>query len=246
MPQQHATPSKTHGHTSGLPPGFLLALLAIAPPTTLACGDNTDARLGNEGEVCLTDLDCSDGLLCSGQQCALPNGSGNNQTSANNSTGQTSGGHEDLTGEDDVDVMYGFVLIEDLGPSDPGGDAPGADIDAVSVTVDGFESFANSIEDFSLGRTNFDFTQALGAPDSGCAADNFVSLGGQGGYLIVSFGAVFGAGERITVYELGPTMCPNQPGWVDDAYAVSISASFGPEFVEIGTGGPGINTFRVP
>ena len=80
------------------------------------------------------------------------------------------------------DTEYAFVLVEDLS-TDMSGESPGADIDAISVTISGAETFASGITDFGLGGgSNLDPNQALGAPDSGCMATNFVSLGGTGGY----------------------------------------------------------------
>ena len=142
---------------------------------------------------------------------------------------------------------YIYVLVEDLS-RDEGGEGPGADIDAISVTVRGVELFATGVVDFSLGGGSWlDPTEALGAPDSACTATNFVSLGGLGGYLMVEFGALFSSGDSVTVYELGVTTCPNQPQWIDEDYRVSVSVStnFG-DFIEIGVGGTGLNTIVVP
>ena len=45
---------------------------------------------------------------------------------------------------------YAFVLVEDLSTGATG-ESPGADIDAISVTIDGAETFATGITDFHLG-----------------------------------------------------------------------------------------------
>lgn len=157
---------------------------------------------------------------------------------------------------EDIEDKYAFVLIEDL--TDPvAGDSPGADLDAVSVTIDGVEHFATTVEDFNLGYTNNDYlnvNEVLGAPDSGCTKQNFVSLGGAqaSGYIIVGFAneetdAFFTSGDSVTVYELGPTTCPSQANWDDDPYSVGVSISTDRgSFTEIGYGGMGNNTLIVP
>ncbi|MEO1272742.1 MAG: hypothetical protein AAFX99_32035, partial [Myxococcota bacterium] len=172
----------------------------------------------------------------------------NGGTGPTGGTGSTGGGTGSTSNR--PGTSYSFVLVEDQSSSNPGGDTPGADIDAISVSFSstGVEAFAVSVEDSSLGGgTNLDITQAIGAPDSGCEPRNFVSLGGSGGYIMVSFGQTSGSGDSITVYELGPTTCPNQPQWIDEDYDVSVSVSTNlSDFSEIGRGGAGVNTLRIP
>ncbi|MEO1267404.1 MAG: hypothetical protein AAFX99_04850 [Myxococcota bacterium] len=162
----------------------------------------------------------------------------------------------DTTGTDETQDTYAFVLVEDL--TDPvAGDSPGADLDAISVTIDGVERFATSVEDFNLGSNNNNYlnvNEVLGQPDSGCTKQNFVSLGGaqQSGFIIVGFAnsetdAFFTSGDTVTVYELGPTTCPSQPNWDDDPYSVGVSISTDRgSFTEIGYAGLGNNTLIVP
>ena len=144
---------------------------------------------------------------------------------------------------------YVFVLVEDLS-TNAEGESPGADIDAISVTINGVETYATGITDFDFkgeSSQNLDPTRALGAPDSGCEATNFVSLGGTGGYLVAEFGEPFKSGDSVAVYELGPTTCPTQTDWVDESYRVSVSVSSTLDsFVEIGQGGVGLNTLTIP
>ena len=158
----------------------------------------------------------------------------------------------------DEEELYRYVLIEDL--TDPvGGDSPGADLDAVSVTLKGesTEHFATSVEDFNIGFANNNYTDInslLGKNDSNCEKKNFTALGGAqaDGFVILGFNdgekdVEFGSGAKITVYELGKSTCTNQPTWDDDPYALSVSA--GNErgsFVEVGSGGPGKNTIVLP
>ena len=56
---------------------------------------------------------------------------------------------------------------------------------------------------------------------------NFASLGGAAsdGYVSVGFSdsatdVTYEAGDTITVYELGRTLCADQPTWDDDPYEV--------------------------
>ncbi|MEO1271653.1 MAG: hypothetical protein AAFX99_26470 [Myxococcota bacterium] len=178
-------------------------------------------------------------------------GTSNGTWDTSNGTSGTSNGTWDTSngtsGTSNEPVQYRFVLIEDQSPTEREGDSPGSDIDAVSVTSDGVEFFAVRVEDFSLGGgTNLDVDQALGAPDSDCEAVNFVSLGGEG-YLVVSFGVAFESGDAITVYELGPTLCPERAQWIDNDYRVSVSVSTDlSDFIEVGEGGAGINTLIIP
>ena len=59
--------------------------------------------------------------------------------------------------------------------------------------------------------------------------------------------ALIEPGDVITVYELGPTLCPEQTGWADEPYEVSVGVSNERDlFVEIGAGGPGQNVIIVP
>lgn len=157
--------------------------------------------------------------------------------------------------EEAEDDDYRFVLIEDL--TDPiGGDAPGADIDAVGlIKEDGTEFFATAVEESQIGegRNAYrDVNALLGAPDSECEKKNFVSLGGlnAGGYAMVSFATekedvIIANGDSIHVYEIGASMCPGTP-FDNDPYKVSVSVSdeLG-TFIEVGSGGDGDNIIPV-
>lgn len=180
-----------------------------------------------EGCTCVAYYeDCSDGLCGDSDDCSAFNACPDDMSS---------------------DVEYTYVLVEDLS-TDMTGESPGADIDAISVTRGGAEMFATGVVDFGLGGgDHLDPTQATGVPDSDCTATHFVSLGGTGGYLIVEFSGLFGSGDAVTVYELGPTTCPDQTMWVDEEYHVSVSISDGlSSFTEIGRGGAGLNILTVP
>jgi hypothetical protein len=175
---------------------------------------------------------------------------------ATDTTEDTAVDAEQDAGQEDVDAgapSMQYVLIEDLS-SNTQGDNPGADIDAIALSKNGVEYPATSIEDYNIamGSVSVDPNQALGAPDSACEAQNFVALGGSGGYLVVSFDTVeedieIESGDEIIVYELGATVCPNRPSWMDDPVSVGISSSTDVStFTDIGTVGNGVNVVQVP
>ena len=158
------------------------------------------------------------------------------------------------TDPEEQSLSFRYVLVEDL--TDPiGGDAPGADIDAIAVVKNDAAFYATAIEDSNLGGNSNAFLdpgQLLGAPDAGCEKKNFTSLGGAraGGYVIVSFATpqrdvTIDNGDTIEVFELGRTLCPNTR-YDDDPYRVSVSVSdeLG-TFQEIGIGGEGQNSVTV-
>ncbi|MEO1270384.1 MAG: hypothetical protein AAFX99_20045, partial [Myxococcota bacterium] len=182
-----------------------------------------------------------------GSGTSTSNGSGTSTSNGSGSTGTSSSGTGTTGTSNGPNTTFNFVLVEDMSPNS-GGESPAADIDSISTTIQGIETFATSVEDFSLGGgSNLDTNQALGAPDSGCTATNFVSIGGVGGYLLVSFGRSFSSGDAVTVYELGPTTCPNQTNWIDEDYRILISISSNlSDFIEIGQGGAGVNTVVIP
>jgi hypothetical protein len=161
---------------------------------------------------------------------------------------------EEALEEEPEPELFRYVLIEDL-TNPVAGDAPGADIDAVSIVKGDQEFYAVSVEDFKAGgeRNNHaDINELLGPPDSNCEKKNFVSLGGEafGGYAMLSFGTAqvdvsIENGDSINVYEIGTTMCPGTR-FDNDPYRVSVSVSddLG-AFVEMGTGGDGRNIIPV-
>lgn len=147
---------------------------------------------------------------------------------------------------------YRFVLLEDLTAS-PSGTSPGADIDAISVLVDGVEHFARSVEDFQLGgpdNAHANVTRLLGPAQTTCMTTDHVSLGG--GFVIVGFtdaahNVVMGSGDRITVYELGPRSCPEQSTWMDDPVRVAVSiATRRSTFLEVGVSDSRTNIVTIP
>ncbi len=151
---------------------------------------------------------------------------------------------------------YRYVMIvdqEDPGTSSASSTA-GADIDAVELVSGGSVSDATQIENCWFGdgdnsaATNC--SDALGAPDNGCSPDapDFVSLGGSGGILVVSFGPdteIF-AGDVIIIYECGRDQ---NPGATDEHYDVWVGVSSGldePDYVQCMADGTGIAQCTVP
>lgn len=157
----------------------------------------------------------------------------------------TSGVSFDTSGSTPA-LKYYFVRINDQ--STNSGTNPGADIDAVSITKanTGERVYANRIEDYGpvnlqdisgvsviaeniLGEPTafgIPFDPANAGSDLECSLDdeNYVTLGGVGGYIIVSFGdAHIENGDTITVYEIGN--CNDQG--VADPIEVQVSVSAG-------------------
>ena len=161
--------------------------------------------------------------------------------------------------DDFEDKTFRFVMVEDMSSGGTRG-TPGADLDAIGVNIDGTEFFATTVEDFNISQGRFDDNYAsdpfslIGEPDAGCELENFVSLGGAegDGYVIVGFSnseeeVRFGSGAVVTVYELGPTLCPERSSWFDDDYTVSISVSNARgDFEVVGVGTSGVNSFMIP
>ena len=234
---------------------FWLLLSVIAVGLTgfaAACGDLEEEECDPaESATCVCeDVDtgesCTqgdDGCECTDSDPGTNNGTGTNNGGTNNGTTAPTG--------------FRYVLIEDQ-TATVAGDAPGADLDAIGVTTaDGVEHFVTSVDDFNIGGAGNGYTNTndiMGAPDSGCTKTGFVALGGAAadGYITVGFSTGseevrFQSGDRITVYELGPTYCTSQPTWDDDPYSVGVSVSDDrSSFTQIGTGGPGQNIITVP
>ncbi|MEO1269758.1 MAG: hypothetical protein AAFX99_16855 [Myxococcota bacterium] len=148
--------------------------------------------------------------------------------------------------------VFNYLLLEDTSPTSTG-NTPGVDLDAVGLRKPGQEEvFVARVWESNLeGEDNRfnDPAAILGLPDADCVAERFASLGGRGGFVIVGFEAdtSMEPGDIIMVYELGPTLCPEQTGWVDEPYQLSVAVSNEEGlFIEIGEGGTGQNMIPVP
>ena len=160
---------------------------------------------------------------------------------------------EDISESDDVDsstadlseeedsgetaLSYHYVMIEDLQTSDSPS-APmtaGVDIFGIQLEKDGTLFNASRIHtcEFGDGDNSFarDCSKALGIPVPSCespgtegAVADYVSLGGIGGRLIVSFGDFeeIAEGDLIRVYECGLNLDPET---VVEFYTTSIGSS---------------------
>ena len=125
----------------------------------------------------------------------------------------------DVTDETPQFQSYFYVLVEDR-DTDPSGDTPGGDVQAVELGKGGASYYISTVEDAAFGSSppevgadNANFRNVIGAPEGGCdltddtTYDTFVSLGGEGGYFIGSFGSMeeIVAGNTITVHTcIGP------------------------------------------
>ncbi len=141
-------------------------------------------------------------------------------------------------------LNYYFVRVNDL--STNVGNNPGADIDAISLTKErsGERIYVTRVEEYrpvneaDISGVSILPDNVLGAPtafgtpfdpanagaDKSCdlGDEHFVSLGGVGGYIIVSFGdAHIENGDTVTVYEIGNC---NGKG-VSDPVEVQVSVS---------------------
>lgn len=160
--------------------------------------------------------------------------SGNDATTSGvtDTSGGTSGG---------TVLNYYFVRVNDQS-TNTGNTNPGADIDAIGIVKpDGTRHYVSKVEQYS--PVNVDDIAALSAipdniigaptafadptnvsPASDCSLEdqNFVALGGVGGYIIVSFGdAHVENGDTLNVYEIGN--CAN--GGVADPVEVQVSVA---------------------
>lgn len=229
------------------------ATLAALATACLPQGGNYEpCARGDEG--CECELDEADDPL--GETCALPPADDDDLDWSWEDDDEDIIPDDNDEDDDNGSTGWRFVMLEDLTGS-ASGDSPGADIDAIAIEKEGRRIYASGVADFNIGGDNNAFTdptQALGAPDSQCTRKNFVALGGRNadGYLIVEFSdadedVTIESGDRIIVYELGATVCPNQPSWDDDPAAVSVSVSAERDtFQELFVIGDGQNVVAVP
>lgn len=153
-------------------------------------------------------------------------------------------------------LSYRYLLLEDRA-SNPAGDHPGANIDSVGIIKGtGTESFLAQIHSSGFGDVpptgaNANFNNALGAPEVQCQGvapvdwdpATFVSLGGEGGFLIASFASLpaIEAGDRLVVYVCAS---PVSEGW-DLSVGTSGDLS-DPNWFRLITGAVGLSEVTVP
>ena len=146
-----------------------------------------------------------------------------------------------------------YVLVEDK-DQNPSGDTPGGDVDAVTLTKGGDTYNISEVHEAAFGSerpdgANSNFNNVLGAPEGTCDLDDsdtyntFVSLGGDGGYFIGSFGSLeeIETGNTITVHTCTG---PASEEW-DASVGVGTSIS-DPNWVLVINDGIGTATGTVP
>jgi len=105
-----------------------------------------------------------------------------------------------------------YVLVED-NDQNASGNTPGADVDAVALIHGGSSTYLGEVYEAAFGSVqpdgdNRNFNNVLGAPEGTCDRNDsstyntFVSLGGEGGYFIGSFGSLqeILTGDTIQVF----------------------------------------------
>ena len=216
------------------------ALLGVWAAIGAACPGDAGLPAGSEGGPCYGNGTCDVGLLCIASVC----------TSHGDAGGEADG---DAGGEADADAgrPYFYVLVEDQS-TDPTGPTAGADIFGLSLVRGAAETFVTQVHEveFGLGDTSaaMDVNVALGVPgdpSTACdpAAPGFVSLGGEGGALVVSFGTLeeVRSGDVIRVYACDRAVAEPYDVLVGTSTTVSS-----PEWFVCGTGLTGRADCTVP
>ncbi len=143
---------------------------------------------------------------------------------------------------------YHYVLIEDLENPPSAGGRAGADMDGVELINGSGSCYASTVHESGFGAGDDgdaqDTNQALGAPEGTCdaAPATWVSLGGDGGYLVVSF---TGLAEIRTGDTLRIHSCDAVGGTYDAMVGVSNTPS-DPNWVQVITDATGTASATVP
>lgn len=150
---------------------------------------------------------------------------------------------------------YHYVLLVDQ-DQNASGDRPGADIDGIELNKNGSTLFLSQIHESDFGGVqpsgdNSNFDNALGSPEDECQEKdpiywdriNFVSLGGDGGYLIGSFTglAALEPGDTLTVHACA--------GPLSETWTLSVGVSTDindPNWLEIISAGVAVEDVTVP
>lgn len=178
------------------------------------------------------DAGCTDGSECAdGEQCEIVDG-------------ETTG-----TCVPVPETPYLYVAIVSRADGDQALDTntPGPDVDAIQLIKGGVDNFAATVEASGAGavgdpgNNNDDVSVVVGANDAIPTTDGsedcdlsesadggtFWSMGGDGGYVIVSFatGIEIETGDTLNVWELADDNCANVGTARPDAYEVYITAT---------------------
>lgn len=192
---------------------------AAGEPTTCESNDDCGAGLVCEMGECVASVACTDGSECAeGQQC-------------------TDGVCETIPA--DPYTFIGVTSEVAPGNDDLNNTNPGPDVDAVGLTADGAEFFADSVTPVQGGIGDDDNAAsnaqaATGAPDQvpssagECDLDSslYWAMGDNTGFGVWSFSGAneITDGSTITVYEVGDDFCTNASERADQ-YKVFINTS---------------------
>lgn len=134
--------------------------------------------------------------------------------------------------------MYVAVVSRAEGDDALNNPNPGPDVDAISITAGGAETFATVVESFAEGiEGDEDNTRPLSTHANAvttqdtvvggvCDLDaqpGYTAMGGSGGYVVVSFGREIATGDTITVYEVDSNYCADAATERPDAYEVYVT-----------------------
>jgi hypothetical protein len=181
--------------------------------------------------------------------CDLSGGGGGGGNGTPDADAGDVGDEADVSDEQQP-LTYHYVMVADEEPPETSNatSTSGADINAIELVVNGDGVFASRLEDWDQGPGDNDFadnaTHALGEPEAGCPTSGsatYFSMGGEGGYVIVSFPSLaeIHTGDTIRVYECGATE------ELFDAF-VGVAASPDSEWIRVITSGTGVQEGTVP
>jgi hypothetical protein len=137
------------------------------------------------------------------------------------------------------DCGFRYAILADLSGGSGGG-TPGADVDAVQLRKSRAEYWVETVVHAEIGGAQnqwADPSLLIGPSDSECQTQNFVSLGGKGSFVVLSFGSdvLLEVGDVLEVFELSARMCDNSS--LDDPWELLVSNSPDPMDAEyIGRG----------
>ena len=187
-------------------------------------GSGSGDPLGAIGDACTEGADCESGI-CEGDVCVA----------------------EAMAMDP---YLFVAVVSTATGADAVDNNTPGPDIDAIQLIKGGINNFATAVESFGAGavgadgNVNNDAALVVGPNDAIPAVDGsadcnlaevgdtnpsaqFHSLGGDGGYVVVSFatGIEVENGDTINIWELADTTCNNVDRVRPDSYNVFIGTA---------------------
>jgi len=160
----------------------------------------------------------------------------------------------ELTGPTGPFIYVRIVDAGEPGAASASGTA-GADIDGLQLSQDGRILYATAVQSMQQGSGEVSEAASVsdavfGAPQNDCSpqAPTFLSLGGEGGEVVVSFGSLqpLSEGDLLTVFECGKDQ---QATSTDDLYDVWVGTEADPNsgtWSRCVTAGTGIESCLVP